>query len=54
MAMSLGRRGSAEEIRTWFDKTGQHKIQAQIVGYENGKVTLKKADGKTVVLPIAN
>ena len=42
----------AAEMRTWTDSTGTHKIEAQFAGLADGKVTLKKADGKTVTLAL--
>ena len=38
--------------RTWTDSTGQHRMTATLVKLSDGKVILKKADGKTVALPI--
>lgn len=38
--------------RTWTDSTGQHKVEAELVKVEGGNVTLKRTDGKTVVLPL--
>lgn len=38
------------EIRTWTDASGQHKIEAELVGVQAGKVTLKRADGTTITL----
>ena len=38
--------------RTWNDSTGASVLKAQLVSVENGKVRLKKADGKTVAIPL--
>jgi hypothetical protein len=35
----------AEDLRTWTDITGKHKIEAKYVGAFNGKITLEQADG---------
>src|SRR5262245_62397017 len=36
----------ADEMRTWTDSTGKHKVQAKYVSLADGKVTLEGADGK--------
>jgi len=38
--------------RTWTDSTGKHKIEAEFVELTSEGVKLKKADGKTVVIPL--
>lgn len=38
--------------RTWTDKTGAFTLEAEFVGVENGKVNLKKADGRTVAVSL--
>jgi hypothetical protein len=38
--------------RTWNDATGAFSVEAQLVGVEEGKVKLKKADGKIVAVPV--
>jgi hypothetical protein len=38
--------------RTWNDSTGAFSVEAQFAGMEQGKVMLKKADGKTVAVPL--
>ena len=38
--------------RTWTDSSGQFQIEAELVEVKEGQVTLKKADGSTVILPI--
>lgn len=40
------------EIRTWTDASGQHKIEAELVGVQAGKVTLKRADGTVITLTV--
>lgn len=42
----------AGEMRTWIDRTGKHKIKAELVSYEKGNVTLKTADGKLIKLVV--
>jgi hypothetical protein len=32
--------------RTWTDKSGKHTIKASLLSHENGKVKLKRSDGK--------
>jgi len=40
------------EMRTWTDASGQHKIEAELVGVQAGKVTLKRANGSTITLAL--
>ncbi|MDA0660570.1 MAG: SHD1 domain-containing protein, partial [Planctomycetota bacterium] len=42
----------AGEMRTWIDRTGKHKIKAELVSYEKGNVTLKTAEGKLITLVV--
>jgi hypothetical protein len=44
--------GKSSSLRTWTDKSGQHKIDAELVGSNDGKVQLKKKDGTVIVVPI--
>ncbi|PHS08744.1 MAG: hypothetical protein COA78_12585 [Blastopirellula sp.] len=37
---------------TFADVSGEHKIEAVLLGFDGKQVTLKKADGEEVVLPI--
>ena len=39
-------------MRTWTDSTGTHKVEAEFVDFKDGKVQLKKEDGKTITIPI--
>ena len=43
---------SVGETRTWSDKTGKFKIEADFIELKDGKVALKKADGKRVEIPV--
>ena len=46
--------GSSEPpTRTWHDVTGTYQIEATLVSSGDGKVTLKRTDGKEVTLPLA-
>jgi hypothetical protein len=47
------RMSGANEVRTWTDSTGKHKVEAEFVEILDGKVRLKLADGKIVSLPLA-
>lgn len=38
--------------RTWNDSTGAFSVEAQLAGVANGKVMLKKADGKIAAVPL--
>ncbi len=39
-------------MRTWTDASGKYKTEAEFVEFKDGKVTLKKKNGKTVTLPL--
>ena len=41
-------------LRVWTDRTGLHQVQARYVGVEGGKVTLEKADGTVIHVPISS
>ncbi|HEV3345194.1 MAG TPA: SHD1 domain-containing protein [Pirellulales bacterium] len=42
-----------EELRTWTDVTGKHKIKAAFISLEDGKVSLEKPDGSTIEIELA-
>lgn len=42
----------ADEVRVWTDSTGKHKIKAAFVSLEDDQVTLEKADGSTLEIPL--
>ena len=44
--------GSETPTRTWNDATGTFSMEAQFLGVSDGKVNLKKADGKLVEIPL--
>ena len=39
-------------LRTWTDSSGKFKIEAQCLGVADGKVQLRKADGKVVSIAL--
>lgn len=41
-----------EGLRTWTDNTGKQKIEAELIEFKNGNVTLKNAQGRTITLPL--
>ena len=43
----------AAEMRTWTDKTGKHKQVAEFVSLKNGKLLLRKENGKKISLAIS-
>ncbi|MCA9235884.1 MAG: hypothetical protein KDA44_10465 [Planctomycetales bacterium] len=45
-------RSDAGESRTWTDKSGKYKIEAEFIEVLDGNVRLKRADGKTISLPL--
>ena len=44
---------AGQELRTWTDLTGKHKMKATFVSLDDGKVTLEKADGSTIEIALA-
>ncbi len=44
--------GGENELRYWTDATGKFKVKAQLVTNKNGKIELKKEDGRVVTLPL--
>jgi len=40
--------------RTWTDRTGAYSVEAEFVSVQNGQVTLKREDGRTVDVPLAS
>ncbi len=43
---------ASAETRTWKDKSGKFSIQAELVESDGTAVTLKKADGKVIKVPV--
>lgn len=43
---------AAAEPRIWTDSTGSHKVEAEFVRVHEGKVVLKKPDGKMLAIPL--
>src|SRR5687767_13994805 len=41
-----------EGLRTWTDSTGKQKIEAELIEFKGGNVTLKNAQGRTMTLPL--
>ncbi len=46
--------GLMARAETWSDTTGKFKLEAEYAGIEGKSVVLRRADGKTVAVPIAN
>ncbi|HET6879068.1 MAG TPA: SHD1 domain-containing protein [Pirellulales bacterium] len=42
----------AAKNRTWLDVTGKHRTVAKFLELKDGRVRLKKTDGKTISLPL--
>ena len=40
-------------VRTWTSKTGKFTIQAELLSFAQGVVHLRRADGKTIKVPLA-
>ena len=52
VAVTLFTAATAAEVRTWTDKSGRFRIEAEFVAEEDGTVTLRKADGEEVEVPL--
>ncbi|MAT72171.1 MAG: hypothetical protein CMJ58_21905 [Planctomycetaceae bacterium] len=48
----VGPRATGGEMRTWTDKTGKFKIEAEFLEVLDGNVQLKRADGQTISVPL--
>jgi hypothetical protein len=44
---------AAAQVREWTDDTGKFKVRATLVQVADGKVTLRKEDGKEIVVSLA-
>jgi hypothetical protein len=40
------------QVRTWTDATGKYSIEAELVGIKDGKVQLRRADGRGVAIAL--
>lgn len=40
------------DFRTWSTPTGKFQVEAVLVDFQDGKVTLRRRDGRTVVVPL--
>jgi hypothetical protein len=47
------RPNAAAQVREWADDTGKFKVRAALVKVADGKVTLRKEDGKEIVVTLA-
>jgi hypothetical protein len=52
--MTFVLRVNSLHAETWSDSTGKFKIEAEYAGIEGKSVVLRKSDGKSVKVPIAN
>lgn len=43
---------NAEDFRIWTDSTGRFRTEAQLLGFKDGQVELKKRDGSVIKIPI--
>jgi SLA1 homology domain 1, SHD1/Protein of unknown function (DUF3887) len=44
---------SDSPVREWSDATGKYRVYAELMGVKDGKVQLKKSDGKVITIPLA-
>ncbi|KAI4237806.1 MAG: hypothetical protein LQ349_001565 [Xanthoria aureola] len=42
-----------DKIRTWTDRTGSFKVEAQFIGLKDGKIHLHKLNGVKIAVPVA-
>ena len=40
------------DVRTWTDRSGQFQIEAEMIGYQRGKVRLRTKDGSVRAVPV--
>jgi hypothetical protein len=56
LAQVYGNRGAASTessmFRTWMDNTGTFRIEAQFLGVVEGKVRLRRKDGREIAVPL--
>ena len=54
LVLLCGWMASAQALaaRTWTDRTGKYRIEAEFVDAKDGKVRLRKTDGKVITLPL--
>lgn len=45
-------RAAQEKPRTWSDASGKFKVEATFLRVEDGKVVLRRADGKEITVPV--
>ncbi len=46
-------RGSQEEpLRTWIDRRGKYRVEAEFLELDNGNVRLRREDGKVISMPL--
>ena len=43
-----GRKPNPMRVRTWFDRTGQYKVDAELLGVRNGVLRLHKVNGMVI------
>ncbi|KAL8723402.1 MAG: hypothetical protein Q9225_000318 [Loekoesia sp. 1 TL-2023] len=43
----------ANKIRTWTDRSGSFKVEAQFIGLKDGKIHLHKLNGVKIAVPVA-
>ncbi|KAK4056826.1 hypothetical protein OIO90_002076 [Microbotryomycetes sp. JL221] len=46
------RKPDARKIRTWKDRTGQFKVEAEFLGFKDNKIRLHKLNGVIIEVPI--
>lgn len=42
----------SQDVRTWTDSTGKHKVNAKLIAQTDKEITLEKPDGSKVTLPL--
>lgn len=42
----------SSQVRQWTDRTGNFKVEAQFIGYKDGKINLHKLNGVKIAVPV--
>ncbi|KAI5850390.1 SH3 domain-containing protein [Morchella snyderi] len=51
-ATSGKQKPDSSQVRQWTDRTGNFKVEAQFIGYNDGKINLHKSNGVKIAVPV--
>lgn len=54
MCLLISVSAATAATRTWTDRSGKHKIEAELITVRNGKAYLEKPDGEVSQIPLGN